>query len=280
MASLSTPQINRNARAIVDLDYGQQIIVDKDTHFSRVQSRLNDPDPATAIQIEPSGVCWSFTLEGGVWWHNEYLGDVQGNPQLQKKIRATEEERIGRERARKQWEERARGSIPDDGFSSGFQDQPYYYGQTSRTNGFQTSGTFSDPAINFVNIQQNAQTNSFLPPPYYSVNTVTHAPNFGPPPMLQGGWAPQPPSFPPGFPFHSDVHSSSGTPSRGSPSPPSSPPLDTSYHTAWPSRHWTPRGTGRVNRVNYVQMGGGVKNIYVDQSASVSGNNNNVTWIR
>jgi hypothetical protein len=27
-------------------------------------------------------------------------------------------------------------------------------------------------------------------------------------------------------------------------------------------------------------MGGSVKNVYVDQSASVTGNNNNVTWIR
>lgn len=215
-----------------------------------------------------------------MWWHNEYIGDAQRNPQLQKKIRATEEERIGRERARRQWEERTRNSMANPGLPSNFQDQPYYYEQTSRVNGFQDAPRYPEPAVNFVHIQQNAQANSFPPTPFFSAHTINHAPNFGPPPIPHGGWAPQPPSFPPSFPFFSNVSSSSGIPSRGSPSPPLPPPLDQSYHTSWSSRRSTPRRTGRVNGVNYVQMGGSVKNVYVDQSASVTGNNNNVTWIR
>ncbi|EKM76728.1 hypothetical protein AGABI1DRAFT_115616 [Agaricus bisporus var. burnettii JB137-S8] len=277
MAALLIPPTNPNSKTIIDLDHGQQIIIDKDTHFGRVRSRLDDPNPATAINIEPSGTCWSFTLEDGVWWRNEYVGDSQRNPRLQKRVQATEEERSGREQARREWEERTHGSMPrpDPGIPPIPLPQPSHCGQTERVSGFHN---IPEPSVNVFHIQQHAQGNSFPTPHPIPVNTAHPNSNYGPPPVRHQGRAPpQPPSFPPGFPFNSDYPSNSGAPSSGFPMPPVPQPPGPTYHTSTSSQRSMP-SANHANGVNYVRTDGNMENYYVDQSASVTGNNNNVNW--
>lgn len=278
----SPPPTNPN-ETVFDLDHGQQIIIEMDTIFKR--NRFGDPNPVTSLSLEHGGRCWSFTFEDGVWWRSEFMGDAERVPQLQIKRRATESERDEREKARREWEQRTQGKVysaPVGGATPSIQ-RPTTGGGV----GFSESSTLTDTQIRFpvadVGFQQSTWVDSSSPhtTPYFpSANVALNTSDFDPagyPSRDSQNWvAPQPPSFPQGFPF------APGTlPEPPAPPPPvipspKIPTLSPSYEPglSMPSS----RGNHQINGGTYVSVGGRVENTNLNSSTNLSGSDNNVSW--
>jgi len=88
---------------VINLDQGQQIIIEGDTIYKQIQ--CDDPNPAKCLLLEHGGRCVAFTFEDNVWWQSEFTGDANRIPQLNIKYRAVGKEKEEREQARERWKQ-------------------------------------------------------------------------------------------------------------------------------------------------------------------------------